>query len=133
MQLQVGVKVIIKNSNGLYLLLQKTELLQNETRQSWDIPGGRIDPNEPLLDALRREVSEEIGNKLLDEVQLINAQDIFVTAKDIHVIRLTYITTQNIDTITLSDEHQSYIWASAEDIAALNVDPYLRETLALLW
>jgi 8-oxo-dGTP diphosphatase len=132
MQLQVGVKVIIKNSNGLYLFLQKTELLQNETQQSWDIPGGRIDPNEPLLDALRREVSEEIGSELSGELQLINAQDIFVAAKDIHVIRLTYITTQDIDPITLSDEHQSYIWASAEDITALNVDPYLRETLALL-
>ena len=132
MKLQIGVKVLIRNSDGLFLFIQKTELLQNETRKSWDIPGGRIEPDENLTVALQREVKEELAVELTEKTALINAQDIFVTAKELHVVRLTYIVDQDIAALTLSEEHQAYRWCTIEDIIQQNVDPYLKETLELL-
>ena len=132
MQLQLGVKVIIKNTEGQYLFIERSEPLGNETVLSWDIPGGRIDPSERLQDALKREVLEELGIELTATSTLLNAQDIFVPAKDLHVVRLTYIASQDITAIQLSDEHQNYKWASIDEIMQHNVDPYLKDSLQLV-
>jgi ADP-ribose pyrophosphatase YjhB (NUDIX family) len=61
MKLQVGVKALIQNSSGKYLLLRRAKTMVNETETHWDIPGGRIEPEEGLQNALRREIAEETG------------------------------------------------------------------------
>ena len=61
MKLQVGVKVLIQNSNSKYLLLQRAVAMGDEKEAHWDIPGGRIEPEEALMSALAREVKEETG------------------------------------------------------------------------
>ncbi|MEO5950482.1 MAG: NUDIX domain-containing protein [Candidatus Saccharimonadales bacterium] len=132
MQLQIGVKVLIKNSKGLYLLVQRTDTLSNNQEHAWDIPGGRINPEEDLRSALTREVNEEIGIKLTDAPKLIDAQDIFVTTKDLHVVRLTYTIDMDVSDIILSQEHQAHTWTSLEDAFQLNVDPYLKKILSKL-
>lgn len=132
MQLQIGVKVIIKNSLGKYLLIKRTEQLQNETELFWDIPGGRIDVHEHLDEALAREVHEEVGVTLTGSITLINAQDIFVESKQLHVVRLTYLLSQDIDDITLSHEHDAHKWCTIDEIASMNIDPYLKGTLRLI-
>lgn len=134
MQLQIGVKVLIKNSNGQYLFIQRTSPLQNETELSWDIPGGRIDPHEPLHTALKREINEELGVTLDGPVELLEAQDIFVERKRLHVVRLTYLAMQDIpDTsIVLSHEHQDFRWCTARQLPSLHLDPYVEEIVKRL-
>ena len=132
MQLQIGVKVLIKNNNGLYLFLKRSKLLSTDVKNSWDIPGGRINPEENLHDALVREVTEEIHHDLENEPTLVKAQDIFVGAKNLHVVRLTYTITEDVSNIILSDEHEDYIWRHIDDIDDLNIEPYLREALGTL-
>lgn len=39
----------------------------------WSIPGGKIDPGEPLKDALRREIREETGV----EIEILGLIDVF--------------------------------------------------------
>ena len=132
MNLQIGVKILIRNHQQQFLFIKRTKLLQNETEESWDIPGGRIEPEEALDVALAREVQEELGIALTGTPQLINAQDIFVPAKDLHVVRLTYLLDTDVDvsTITLSDEHQAITWLSLTDARATITEPFLSETLA---
>lgn len=132
MQLQIGVKVLIKNDEGLYLFLKRSKLLSSDVKNSWDIPGGRINAEENLHDALAREVSEEIHFTLESEPTLIAAQDIFVDTKSLHVVRLTYITTEDIPNVVLSDEHEDYEWRRINDINDLNIEPYLKEVLDTL-
>lgn len=132
MILQIGVKVLIHGSDGRYLFIERTDILQNETAKSWDIPGGRIEPEESLDQALAREVKEEIGVDIAGEPQLINAQDIFVPAKDLHVVRLTYLLDFDPTDITLSNEHQNYQWLSLGEARAIPVEPFLKETLEKL-
>lgn len=130
MNLQVGVKVVIKNMDGRYLFLRRCTKLQTDTIEpSWDIPGGRINPQEALLDALKREVKEEIGHNIENAPKLLAAQDIFVQAKDFHVVRLTYFVEENVGKIQLSDEHDEYTWVDAAEIESLSTEPYLAEVL----
>ena len=133
MDLQVGVKALIKNSNGEYLFIRRSTMLATDTSEpSWDIPGGRIESDEYLLEALRREVQEEIGHDVQSAPMLIKAQDIFVTAKDLHVVRLTYMLTEDIEDIILSDEHEEYVWVHESQLETVNAEPYLAEALLQL-
>jgi 8-oxo-dGTP diphosphatase len=128
MQLQIGVKVIIQNTVGKYLLLTRSEDYQTiGGGDGWDIPGGRIDATEELIAALRREVAEEISIELPADAQpeLLAAQDIIVPAKELHVVRLTYRLTLDIDEVTLSGEHTAYRWFTLPELKELSLEPYL--------
>ncbi|HEY1835758.1 MAG TPA: NUDIX hydrolase [Candidatus Saccharimonadales bacterium] len=132
MKLQVGVKAILKNSKGLYLLIQRSKPLDGDIK--WDIPGGRIgrfDPSERLEDALNRELREEIGAEPEGPIRLIMAQDIIPPDANLHVVRLTYTARFNKDVI-LSEEHQDFRWVTKEEALRLNIDPYLRKPLETL-
>lgn len=127
MVLQVGVKVLLKNPEGKYLLMHRNPEKYPET-QKWDIPGGRIDPGTTLMENLAREVMEETGLTMTSEPRLIAAQDIFASAEK-HVVRLTYIGEAD-GTPSLSDEHEEYGWFSPEEVRALDpLDSYLSELM----
>ena len=61
MELQVGVKALLKNKEGKYLLVRRSSEKYPEVGARWDIVGGRINPGTPLFDNLKREVKEETG------------------------------------------------------------------------
>lgn len=107
MKLQVGVKALIEQ-DGKYLFLRRSADFKAGP-QKWDIPGGRIDSDEALHDALERELREETALRLGRIERLITAQDIFVPPKDIHVVRLTYHASATGD-VVISDEHDQYTW-----------------------
>lgn len=131
MKLQVGVKALIQNKDGNYLFLRRSQSFNDEAEPHWDIPGGRIEPEEALTTALEREILEETGLTIDADVKLVAAQDIFVPAAELHVVRLTYIAKGSGDA-ALSHEHQDTKWMSPGEALATNIDPYTREVLLIL-
>ena len=111
MNIQVGVKLLIKNDKGKFLFIQRNTPLPDGTGIKWDIPGGRINPGESLKDALKREV-----------------MDILIPDADLHVVRLTYATSLDKE-VVLGDEHQAMRWHTLKEAADIDVDPYLRDVL----
>ena len=127
MELQVGVKALIVQ-DGKYLFLRRDKAFQWGP-QKWDIPGGRIKPEEALSDALIREVHEETGLELEQASVLLAAQDIFVPEKSLHVVRLTYSTVA-VGSVVLSEEHDDYKWMTRDEaLAEPYIDSYLKEVL----
>lgn len=125
MELQVGVKILLKNSEGKYLFLRRAAEKYPDVKDGWDIPGGRINIDSNLFENLQREILEETGLILAAEPRLIAAQDIM--RPDKHVVRLTYVGEAAGD-IILSDEHDDFDWFSKEDLKNLeNCDKYLKE------
>ncbi|MBU1038866.1 NUDIX hydrolase [Patescibacteria group bacterium] len=131
MELQVGVKALIKNESGNYLLLKRTEPYPEESEPRWDIPGGRINIGEPIEQALQREITEETGLTITNEPRIIQAQDILRNS-DKHVVRLTYLV-QTVGEIKLNpQEHTDFVWCSLEKISELRHDIYLDPILKTL-
>lgn len=127
MKLQVGVKALIKQDMA-YLFLRREPLFKTGP-QKWDIPGGRIEPEEGLYEALTREVREETALRLTAVGKLLAAQDIFVPNKEIHVVRLTYLATAE-GGVVISSEHDEYRWMTVEEVLAEeHVDSYLRQVV----
>jgi len=120
--LQVGVK-ILAIYKGKFLVARRSDKVYSGVKGTmWDIPGGRIDPAFSLYENLKREIVEEVGLELSEEnwenATLLDAQDIWVTAKNLHVIRLTYIGTVEGE-IALSHEHDEFKLASYEEMIEL--------------
>lgn len=127
MELQVGVKIILQNKEGKFLLLQRNLEKYPEVKQndSLDIVGGRINIGTPLLDNLKREVFEETKLHIINEPKLLAAQDIL--RPDKHVVRLTYIG-QIEGEPQLDEDHSSYMWLTAEEIKnQTGLDQYFKE------
>lgn len=127
-ELQVGVKVLLTNSQGKHLLLRRNPKKYPEVGAKWDIVGGRIDPGTDLITNLKREVKEETKLILKDKPKLIAAQDI-LRIPGRHVVRLTY-TSKIQGKPVLDGDHDEYKWFSIEEIKALSskeLDIYFKE------
>lgn len=128
MKLQVGVKVLLKNSEGKYLLLRRSPKKYTDVAGDWDIVGGRIEPGTPLLDNLKREIKEETGLMLTDEPKLVAAQDI-LRIPGRHVVRLTYIARIDGEP-KLDGDHLEYKWFTKEELNHLQeLDIYFKNLL----
>jgi 8-oxo-dGTP pyrophosphatase MutT (NUDIX family) len=127
MELQVGVKILLGNEEGKYLLARRSPIKYPEVGPKWDIVGGRIDKGTTLIENLKREVMEETGLEILGEPKLIFAQDILRTDK--HVVRLTYVGKATGE-VKLSEEQTEYKWLTMEEIKILEpMDAYFKEVL----
>jgi 8-oxo-dGTP diphosphatase len=131
MELQVGVKVFLKNPEGKYLLLRRAvdpSATQRTFQGKWDMPGGRINPGTTLMENLAREVMEETGLTMSGVPKLVAAQDIMKWT-DRHVVRLTYIGDGSGEP-NISEEHTEYKWFTLDEIRVLeNLDSYLKALL----
>lgn len=129
MNLQVGVKVLLQNPEGKYLLLKRNPEKYPEAGEQWDIVGGRIEPGTPLLENLQREVREETGLDLdTDKVKLVAAQDI-LHLSDKHIVRLTYVGKISGDPV-LDTDHTEYGWFTLGQIRNLpQLDTYFKQLL----
>ena len=130
--LQVGVKVLLNDGTGRYLVLRRSPQKYPEVEQPWDIPGGRIDPGSPLLDNLRREVHEEAGLEITGEPRLIMAQDI-LRIPERHVVRLTYVAEVDATEVTLSEDHTESAWLKPDELLQLEgLDSYANQAIETL-
>jgi len=130
MELQVGVKVLLKNSEGKFLLLRRSETRYKDVPAKWDIVGGRIEPGKPLLENLKREVLEETGLEIKGGVKLVGAQDI-LRISGRHVVRITYLGEAEGEPV-LSDEHTDFGWFTLEEMKKFSreeLDIYFKELL----
>jgi 8-oxo-dGTP diphosphatase len=130
MNLQVGVKVFLKNGEGKYLLLRKSPEKYPEVGAKWDIVGGRIVPGTPLIENLKREVYEETKLDLTETPTLVAAQDI-LRVHGRHVVRLTYAGTIDGEP-QLDEEHLEHRWFTREELKNLaedELDMYFKELL----
>ncbi|HVN26701.1 MAG TPA: NUDIX domain-containing protein [Candidatus Paceibacterota bacterium] len=128
--LQVGVKILLSNDSGKFLLLRRSLEKYPEIQGGWDIVGGRINPGTPLLENLRREVREETGLELIGEPRLVAAQDILRNPKR-HVVRLTYVGVSSGEVRLDVSENDDYKWYTKDEILTLeDVDMYFKELRA---
>jgi 8-oxo-dGTP diphosphatase len=129
MILQVGVKIFLKNPDGRYLLIRRSQKKYPGVKGEWDIPGGRINPGSLLIENLRREVREETQLEITSEPKLIYAQDI-IPNEEKHVVRLSYVGETKGEPILDTSENIAYQWLSLEELQKHeNVDIYIKEIL----
>lgn len=84
----VGVGAVILNEkNEILLLLRK----RNAEANHWSIPGGSVEFNETIEDAIKREVQEEISVKI-NIVKLLGVTNHIIENEGLHWLAPTFLT-----------------------------------------
>lgn len=126
----MGVKALLRNREGRFLLVKRSSEKYPEVGAKWDIVGGRINLGETLMKNLRREINEEVGLELEEEPKLVAAQDI-LRMPGRHVVRLTYV--GKIDgQPQLDGDHTEFRWFTLEELRELGeerLDVFFKELL----
>ncbi len=134
--LQVGVKALLKNSHGEFLILRRNPKTYGQLSGSWDLPGGRIEPGQPLLENLRREILEETSLDIdTTNAKLLTAQSIIIDQEERQVTRLTYLISDIDDQleIKLAEEDIEARWASLEQLKSMSdLDKFALEVVLTL-
>ncbi len=128
MLLKSAAKAIIRRkSDGKYLILTSSEWEEvPERSQQPDLPGGLIEPGETIVEGLQRELVEEIGLDIAPEqLQLVYASTYVDEPEQTSITFLLYFAELDDPEITLSWEHESFAWMTAEEVLTLDIrEPY---------
>jgi len=119
---RVSVKALIQDEAGHILLLQTTQ-------DGWELPGGGMDYGEEPIQALRREIQEELGveAKSIENDPMLVLTDKTPVGKRAGQWRLwlVYRATVNSDEIVIGNEVDALDWKylKAGDLEKSEIDP----------
>ena len=110
----VGIKSIIKNDDKVLVL--------KNTKGFWEVPGGRIDSDETIEQALMRELKEELPNISSIKIDRILASSRL--QKDIKpnvsLVLVFYLVSAKFDgDPKLSHEHIDFLWADKDEALSM--------------
>ncbi|MEK7226326.1 MAG: NUDIX hydrolase [Bacteroidota bacterium] len=109
---------ILANENKYLILLRPADKKVDSSK--WNFVGGKLEPNETLAEAMKREASEEIG------VLFENISTIFGNYEtDVMDIVVFDIGKVKDIKITLNHEHVEYRWVTIDEALQLPLLPYM--------
>jgi 8-oxo-dGTP diphosphatase len=116
----------LPRSAKVILVAGSAALLVRKVNGVWDLPGGRLDPGEDLLQGLDREVREELGVPLPGPVALA---DSWIKPRpgrpDLHVhfFSCRFETRERLGRIRLSAEHDQARWTLLAQLPGMPMPP----------
>jgi nucleoside triphosphatase len=130
------IVVAVVTDDGERLLLCRMAPDRGVFPGQWALPGGGVEPGERIESAVRREIREELGIELSAAVPILFKDDVlektFVDGRReaIHMVFLVYRCRPASRNIVLNDEFTEFVWADRAELAALELNPLTRSTLA---
>ncbi|HPU97164.1 MAG TPA: NUDIX hydrolase [Candidatus Hydrogenedentes bacterium] len=127
---RVRVAALIPRENAILLALH-----EKDGRRVWVLPGGGVDPGESMVDALKRELLEELGLAIVPKA-IVHACEAIDPQGSRHLIQLSFLCECRADDHPRAtgidprvvDAH----FVSCEDIPRLDIHPPIQTDLALL-
>ncbi|MFH0773464.1 MAG: NUDIX hydrolase [bacterium] len=80
----------------------------------WVVPGGKVYPHEPILEALVREIKEEVGLEIASHTWI--GEDVFVASKRYFHAQHFLCTVKKTEPVILENKLTDYAWMHIDDI-----------------
>ncbi|MBE6506226.1 MAG: NUDIX domain-containing protein [Methanobrevibacter millerae] len=119
------MRSIVKNDEGKILVLRRHPKSKTNPHK-WELPGGKIEKGEFFDEALIREVKEEtnLDVKVGDFCEAV--QDDYPHKRTVQLIMYSKDITGEVK---ISDEHDDWMWASADEIKSLEITSSLEKII----
>jgi 8-oxo-dGTP diphosphatase len=117
----VVVSCLVRNANGEVLLVR-------HHKRGWEIPQGRVEEGESLLDALHREVREETGV----EIEPGPLAAVWSKLSTPPAVIFTFVAGYTSGELLASDECPEVGWFAGDEALALVTHPVNRDRLRVL-
>lgn len=129
---------LITSKDGKFLFGKKDPKSGGVYIDCWHIPGGGVNTGESLLDALKREMVEEVGIDISPyEIKLLDDTDTGIAEKTLrdtgervmvemhfHVYKIMIADIDSKDiAINLADDLAEYRWVSLEELGKIQLTP----------
>jgi len=119
----VAVKAMIRNEEGKYLVLYKSETEEINPKEI-DIPGGRMESGESVEESLKREVREEAGIN----IEVEKPSRVWSLVKEnLHLVGITFLAKYVSGEVKLSGEHTTHEWIDKNKILAGDYPKWIKE------
>ena len=112
---------------------QKLLLLRRGNSAPWMpgrycLPGGRLEPNEELVDGAARELGEETGIFIVDRNDLVPCTIHYST----NYSKTVFVVSMNDPVVSLNWEHDSYAWVGFEESTLYDLVPGTKAAIKVL-
>lgn len=111
------VGAIIENQNNEVLCALRSPKMS--LPNMWEFPGGKIEQNETLRQAIEREIKEELSCK----VEYISTFHDNTHEYDKFTVNLITVICKLVSGIPTASEHSKLIWLNKENLPSLNWAP----------
>lgn len=122
----LAVGAFIMNSKKQILIVKKSPY-EKVDGGLWTIPGGKVSQNEPIIDALKREVKEEVG-LTIKEYQWIG-EDVFENNGYWFHGQHFLCTVKKSFSVRLEKNLLDYRWISKKELKNFEFHPNIRKRL----
>jgi len=109
----LALAAFIFDSEKRILIVKKSENEQIDPGL-WVVPGGKVYPHEPILDALTREVKEEVGLEIASYAWI--GEDVFVASNHYFHAQHFRCTTKESEPVILEKKLTEYIWIQGNEV-----------------
>ena len=120
------VAAVLRDARGRVLLARRTA--GRDLAGAWEFPGGKVEPGETALQALGRELDEELGIRVLAAQPLISVPQAYPTKR----IVLDVYAVSAFEGTPRGRERQALAWAPQEKLAGYPMPPADRPVVAAL-
>ncbi len=123
--LGVAAKAIVSRDDGTILIIKRAPTSSTDPGR-WDLPGGKMDYGEALVDTLVRETLEETGLIVTPGPPIVVTHFI---KEPFWVTCVTFECRSFRGDVRYSDEHVDHAWISPTDVAGREYAQSVREQL----
>lgn len=115
---QVHVAACFLENEKRLLLLQRAPTKLEPCK--WGLPAGKVELNETIESAARRELFEETSIEIPACSPIHFFKSLYIRKPTVdYVFHLFIVPIDHFPEVKLSDEHQDFLWASQEEIETL--------------
>ena len=130
---RVSVRGILMNKGKLLLL--KRSLSDKHLPGVWELPGGKLDEGQTLMQSLKREMKEETGLSVsvIDKPIVLFEKIKSGRYKGFCYIQIVYEVKINRGIIRKSEEHDDIQWFSRKEIGRLKIRPEMKKIIVQIY
>lgn len=124
----IGVHAFFLNEKGETLILQRAKTNSYKPLK-WDIPGGKMQSGEDVETALKREVFEETGLKIISAGKPLSVyvnREQLPAREDVQIVFECIIENTDESVQIHLSEHCGYKWITPEQLSSVDCMEYLK-------